>query len=497
MSPSQAWVLSFAGALAALAVAVLAVALASRPLFNRLVDRTLVRLLKDPYRENLWDLVVGMTRVPPHALLELELRADSGELLERPLGTVVRVPTLTGVAFNPAQIVRPPLGPRVEVDTRAVLGPRAARPLELEIPIMVSAMSYVGVGLSKAMAVALARGAAAAGTAYNAGLGPMPTELLVENYRLIVQFGGAPWSRQPEALAGARMIEIRLGHGARASLGRVIPARQLPPEVRAQLGLPEDGEVVIEAPVPGAANGRQLRALVPLLRALIGGGPVGVKLAATHDLERELAIVLEAGVDVIAIDGAEGGTHMSPPVIADDFGIPSAHALVRAVRFLERTGARREVSLVVGGGLRTPGEMLKMLALGADAVYIGTAAMMAATHSRISESIPFEPVTQVAFSGGARAHRLDPEHSAQTVANFLRACAAEMAEAARALGKRSLREISREDLVARDRETAEVFGLPPSWRSPLEGSGAPGGSGGHPDGRRAPRRLAGSRRGGP
>lgn len=171
-------------------------------------------------------------------------------------------------------------------------------------------------------------------------------------------------------------------------------------------------------------------------------------------------------MDFVAIDGAEGGTHRSPPVIADDFGIPTVHALVRAARFLERAGVRGQVSLIVGGGLRTPGEMLKALALGADAVYIGTAALMAVAHSQLTRAVPFEPVTSLVFATGRLADRFDPQLGAQSLANFLRSCAAEMAEAARALGKRRLRDIGREDLVARDREAAETLGLPPSWCPP-------------------------------
>lgn len=464
-SVPSVWVAAFLAALAVLALGAAVALRLTRRALDRAVDRILVRLLRDPYPENLWDLIVGMTRVPPHALMELELRAEQGRLLERPLGAVVRVADLRGVAFNPAQLVRPPLGPREPVDTSVVIGPRAPRPLELEIPILVSAMGY-GIAVSRPVALALARGAAMAGTAYNAGVGPLLPEVVQANPRLIVQYGGGAWSRDPRVLAVARMVEVRLGHGGRAALGRVLAASDLPEDARLRMGIPAGGEAVLEVPVPGAASPAELRALVLRLQLLAGGAPVGVKLAATHDLERELEAALAAGVDFIALDGAEAGTHASPPVIADDFGIPTAHALARAVRFLERAGVRDRVSLIVGGGLRTPGEMLKALALGADAVYVGTVALMASTHGQLSEVVPFEPVTTLVFASGRHADRFDPELGARNLANFLRACAAEMAEAARALGRRALREITREDLVARDREAAEVFGLPPSWLPP-------------------------------
>lgn len=455
---------AFLGSLVALGVVVLLAFLLRRRLLDRVVDRSLRRLLKDPYSENLWDLAISMTRVPPHVLFETELRAETGRLVERPLGGLVRVSDWSGIAFNPAQLARLPLPPGTPVDTSTVIGPRCPRPLRLDLPILVGAMSF-GIGVSKAFALALARGAKQAGTAYNAGSGPVLPEVTAAAGRLILQYTGGAWNRDPRTLAGADMIEIRLGHGARCALGRVISAGRLPPEAREAMGVAEGDRIVLEAPVPGASNPDELRALVQWLRELTGGRPVGVKIAATHDLERELAIVLAAGVDVIAIDGSEGGTRQSPPVIADDFGLPTLHALVRAVEFLEASGARGRVSLIAGGGLRSPAEMLKALALGADAVYVATTVMMACIHGQLSKATPFEPITQLVFATGQKAGALDPDQGARHVANFLRACAEEMAEAARALGKRSLREITRDDLVARTPQAAALLGLPPSWRS--------------------------------
>ena len=464
------FITAFLAALTAVSVMAFGAFLLRAVLLNWAVDRVLARALKDPYSENLWDLVIGMTRIPPTILIELEQRAEFEKPLERPLGTIRHLPDFAGVAFNPVQLIKPPLGPQAPIDLTTVIGTKCQRPLRLEMPILVSGMGF-GVALSKPFVVGLARGATQAGTAYNAGSGPVLDEILQDAKHLILQYAGGAWSREYDILAQADMLEIRYGHAGRAAIGRVIPAAGLPPEARQLMGMSENGQALLEAPLPGAATPAELRQLVPTLRKLISGGPVGVKLFATQDIERELAVVLEAGVDVIAIDGAQGGTHAGPPIIADDFGIPTVHALHRTIKFLEGNGARKDVTLIMSGGLRTPGEFLKVLALGADAVYVGTAVMMSGTHGQISKSVPFEPVTQICWATGDKADTFDSNKGAQTVANFLKACAGELAEAARALGKQSLKEINRDDLIARDPQTAAVLGLPPSWLPPKQQGG--------------------------
>lgn len=232
------FILAFLASMASVVVFALTAFLLRSALLNWAVDRALVRLLKDRYEENLWDLAVEVTRIPPHIWMELELRAEFGTALERPLGTIRRRPDFTGVAFNAAQLVRPPLAPREPVDLNTVIGPRARRPLCLDMPIMIGGMGY-GIAVGKPFALALARGASRAGTAYNAGSGAVLDEILTETSQLILQYTGGPWNRDPEILAQADMVEIRYGHGARAALGHMIPVAALPPEARELMGVAE------------------------------------------------------------------------------------------------------------------------------------------------------------------------------------------------------------------------------------------------------------------
>ncbi len=187
--------------------------------------------------------------------------------------------------------------------------------------------------------------------------------------------------------------------------------------------------------------------------------PVGVKIAATDYIEYELAIIAKTQADYIVIDGAEGGSAGSPPTLQDDMGLPTLHGLVRAVDYLTENGLREKFSLIVAGGLATPGHFLKAMALGADAVYIGSIALLAAMHTQASKVMPQAPPSQLALYKGKMNDKLDIDSAAHHLTNFLASCTAEMKLAVQAMGKHSVKELTREDLVAVDRDLAEFAGI--------------------------------------
>jgi len=419
------------------------------------------RFLSDPYKENLWEFVSATRRPGPQIILENSLRAEHGALLHRPLGSPRRWPNLESLVFDVAQLARRPAAHDTPVDMAITLGPHARKPLHVEIPILVSGMAY-GLALSRRAKIALARGAALAGTASNTGEGPvLPLERQAAA-KLIVQFNRATWSKELETLRQADMVEIHFGQGASTGVGGEVVGARSDPDLRRALGVPPGRPAVIRSRHPELET-RSLKELVDELRSLTGGVPIGVKLAPGRRLEADLEAALAAGVDVIALDGAQAATKGSPPILQDDFGLPTLHALVRAVAFLEAKGVRGRVSLIVGGGLYTPGDFLKVLALGADAVYIGTVALFAISHGQVFKSLPWEPPTQLVFFGGHQEHELDVDEGAHRLANYLRAAAWEMAVAVRALGKTAVRDVSREDLMALDELTARICGVPVSY----------------------------------
>lgn len=447
-------------ALLAVLLFFLAVRFFWRQLFDAFFDRVVERLFTDRYVENLLEGFNAMRRHGFQETIENELRCAEGRALLKPIGTHRHYPHFDGLLFAPAQLERQALQDQNPVDIRVTLGRRCRRPLTLEMPILSSAMGY-GVALSKNIMIAIAQGTASVKTACNMGQGPYLPEVRDAAYKLVVQMHGAPWKPTHEQLAQADMIEIRYGQGATGGLGTTLDRSHLTPEIIEDLGVSDkpDTELYIPAGIPNIVNVRGLRRLVEDLREIGGGAPIAIKLAANHYLERELAIAVEAGVDVIVLDGAQGGTHDSPAIVVDDFGLPTLPALVRAVRFLEAQ-KRTDIDLIISGGLRTPGDVLKALALGARAVYLGTPVLYAAVHDQIVHAIPFEPPTELSFADGQMEQRFDADKGARSIANFLASYADEIRIGLRALGKRSLSQLSRHDLVAWQKDVAEIAAVP-------------------------------------
>lgn len=436
-----------------------------RQVADNMVDNFLFRLMRDPYVENLWELIATTMKVTPLHLMETVLRAEKGKPLGRPFGSVYHFSPWQELMFNPVHLYRLPVREEKMVKTQVTIGPAAKKPLKLEIPLMITGMSYGG-ALSKKARIALARAATAARTAVNTGEGAFIPEERESATRYIYQYhrGRWPHGNKREFYSLADMIEIQLGQGAQASTPQTTPAQKIDEELREIFGLKEGEDAVIAARLPEVESKKDLKNLVFRLKEETGGVPVAYKFAATHYLEKEMEIALSAGVDVIVVDGAEAGTHAGQPLLEDDFGLPTMHALVRAADYLEAKSVKEKVSLVAGGGLFTPGHFLKAMALGADAVYLGTVAVMAMIHTQMAKTAPMEPPTQLALYSGKLKEELDVELAAKSLTNFLRSCVAEMVLGAVALGKEDLRAINREDLCALTPYAATVTGVAPAYR---------------------------------
>ncbi len=455
-----------AGGAAVVLVSGLGAMLLGPAVTRRLMHRLVRHLGRDPYTENLAEFAPTLKKVGMVELIELTMRAEQGgKPPTRPWGAQRVFSPWEQLLLSPVYLHEMPTRETSQVETSVVIGPAAGKPLRLATPVMIAGMSFGG-ALSSQAKVALAKGASYAGTATNTGEAYLPEERQSAE-RLIIQYHRGAWPNSPQnrrsILTHADAIEIQIGQGAQASTPQTTKADKMDDEMRQVFGLKPGEDAVIRARLDGLESLEDFRRLVRELKREYEV-PVGLKFGATHHQERELEVALEAGVDFIVVDGAEGGTHGASPTLEDDTGLPTMHALVRTVRYLEKAGKRDRVSVIAAGGLRTPGQFLKAMALGADAVYVGTAAVMAMIGTEAGKLMPFEPPTQLALHQARLKDRLDVDRAATRVANFINACTREMALAAQAMGKTALSQLRPSDMVALDPQTAAIAGVELAYR---------------------------------
>lgn len=432
----------------------------ARPLINIAHDIFLKRLMTDPYDENLWEFISAAQRAGIQNIVETNLRSQEGKVISRPLGSPKNFPTSDMLMFNIAQLHKLPTPEDVPVDMSVILGPQAAKPLKIEMPIIISGMAY-GLGLTEKAKIALATGASIAGTAINSGEGPYLVSERKAAKKSILLYDRGARNHDPEIIKQADAVEIQFGQGAIAGIGHETKYKDLEPKSRKLLNLKWGQPTMTHARVPGINNPhKDLPPLIKRLRLITGGVPIGAKLGAGHYLEQDLEILLDAGVDFIAIDGAQAATKGAPPILQDDFGVPTVFAVHRAASFLQKQGQKGKVTLIAGGGLYTPGSFLKTIALGADIVYIGSIALFAMAHTQVLKAMPWEPPPQVVFAQSHFGNKLNTKKAAKHLAYFLKSCNEEMMEGIRALGKTSLREINKNDLAALDYNLSQALNIP-------------------------------------
>ena len=433
-----------------------------RWMIKRMVKKFGTIVFTDSYQENIIELMPGLRHMGIQNLLENSLRAESGDLVHRPLGSSKKWPHLDPITFIPAQVSPFPVASEVEVDMNVTIGPKAKKPMNIKIPLMISGMAY-GIALSEEVRLSLAEAANNVGTAINSGEGGVLPEELNAAGKYILQFSKTEWSKEEDLIKRADMIEIKFGQGALVGMGGKISPKNLTGRAREILGLKENEDAVIFEHFFENQTLKDIKGLVAELRDLTGGVPIGVKIGAGGKIEEDIDNLIEIGVDYIAIDGAQAATLGAPPILSDDTGISTLHAIVRAVRHLEKRKVKGQISLIVSGGLLVPGHFLKVLALGADAVYVGSAMLFSVAHSQTMAALPFEPPTQVVWNEGKFKDQFKIEDGVKSAEKFLTASTEEMKMALRAMGKRSLKELSKKDLVSHDQLTAKMVGIPFSF----------------------------------
>lgn len=447
MSAWSGFIGALGGILAGLALATGAGILVVRAGVRRLE----AALGQDPSR-NWVELLFSLASTSVREIALTAQRAHTGEPARHPMGSPRFVASyLDQIGFDPATLAPPSLPRRVRPRLATVLGPAAGRPLVLELPVFVAPMGY-GVGLNGAAKQALAEAATLAGTATSSGEGPFLSEERALAHRWILQVGRGPFSHQPETIRLADMVEVQVGQGSKAGTGVEKRRPALPRRLRRALDA-RSGPVRIRGglPLPLAAWIRRVRRANPAV-------PLGVKIPASQHLEADVERLVALGVDVITLHGAEAGSASSPAVISDHAGLPAALAVVRARRWLDAHGFSDRVSLVASGGVRGAADVAKLLALGADAVAVGTVVLLAASHGQVTR-LGWARGPAALVLAGPRAAPLDADEAAEQAANWFLATAQELRLLCQALGVTDVGDIGRRHLVAYTREAARLFGL--------------------------------------
>lgn len=376
------------------------------------------------------------------------------------------LPRWDDIQLLTAQLATLPLFDDAAVGSEVVIGPNAAKPLRLEIPLLVSDMSFGA--LSEEAKISLARGAEMAGTGICSGEGGMLPEEQQENSRYFYELASARFGFKEELLERVQAFHFKGGQGAKTGTGGHLPGSKVKGRIAEVRGLAPGTDAISPPRFDDLDSLEMFRKFGDRVRELSGGIPIGFKLSAQH-IERDLDFALEAGADYIILDGRGGGTGAAPVIFRDHISVPTIPALVRARRHLDRRQARG-VSLIITGGLRTAPDFVKALALGADAVALSNSAMQAigciAMRACSSNNCPVGIATQK----DELRSRLDIAASATRLKNFFLASTDLMKVLARACGHDHLGKFQFEDLSTFNESMHKLTGISWAGRNFTDGS---------------------------
>ena len=411
-----------------------------------------------------------------HTISEIQRAAATGIYDIRGGGAKRKLPHFDDLLFLGASISRYPLeGYRERCGTDVTLGARfAKKPIQLRIPVTIAGMSFGA--LSGPAKEALGRGASAMGTSTTTGDGGMTPEEREHSSILVYQYLPSRYGMNPADLRRADAIEVVVGQGAKPGGGGMLLGQKISPRVAAMRTLPEGIDQRSACRHPDWTGPDDLEIKIEELREITDWEkPIYVKVGASRPYY-DTALAVKSGADVVVLDGMQGGTAATQDVFIEHVGLPILAAIRPAVRALQELDMHRKVQLIVSGGIRNGADVAKALALGADAVSIGTAALIALGDNdpRLAEeykALGTEPGAYDDWHEGrdpagittqdpALAQRLDPTLAGRRLANFLAVLTLEAQTIARACGKSHVHNLEPEDLVALTVEAAAMAGVP-------------------------------------
>ncbi len=416
---------------------------------------------------------------------EIQRAAETGIYDIRGWGTKRRLPHFDDLVFLGASMSRYPLeGYRERCATDVMLGTRFARkPLHLQVPITIAGMSFGA--LSAEAKESLGRGATAVGTSTTTGDGGMTAEEREHSNLLVYQYLPSRYGMNPDDLRAADAIEIVLGQGAKPGGGGMLLGRKISDRIAQMRTLPLGIDQRSACRHPDWTGPDDLTIKIEELREITDWEkPIYIKVGASRTYY-DTALAVKAGADVIVVDGMQGGTGATQDVFIEHVGIPTLPALRQAVEALKELGMHRKVQLIISGGIRSGADVAKALAMGADAVSIGTAALIAlgdnspkyeAEYAKLGTAAGFfddyqdgnDPAGITTQDPDLRK-RLDPIEGGRKLANYLRVLTMEAQTIARACGKSHVHNLEPEDLNALTLEAAAMAKVPLAGTSWIPG----------------------------
>jgi len=422
-----------------------------------------------------------------HTLRNLKKQAETGGIPLTGMGSDLPYPILfDNILIDACQVTNPSIDPlREPMELRTYLGKKPSSvdvqtgkdgklslktkmppQIKLDLPVMFSPMSYGSISLNAQKVLAMA--AKESGIVMNTGEGGLHEDLIPYKNHVIVQVASGRFGVNPEYLNAGVAVDIKIGQGAKPGIGGHLPGEKIPLEVAKARMIPVGTDALSPAPQHDIYSIEDLRQLIYAIKEATDYKPVSVKIAAVHNVAAIASGIVRAGADIVYLDGFRGGTGAAPTIIRDHLGIPIEYAIAAVDDRLRQEGIRNEASVVAAGGIRSSADAAKAIALGADCVAIGTAALITMGCTTCGKCYTGNCSWGITTQRPELTVRLDPEVFAQRLANLVRAWDHELKEILGALGINSIESLrgNRERLrgVGLDDQTLDILGIKPAGR---------------------------------
>ena len=386
---------------------------------------------------------------------EIHEMAVSGESIHAAMGTQMPMPGWDDILILGAQLNPPPLNDGDFVNTWTTIGKKAKKPMMLEGPVYVSHMSFGA--LSEEIKVALAKGSAMAKTAMCSGEGGILPAEMAAAHKYIFEYIPNKYSVTDENLRNVDAIEIKIGQGTKPGMGGHLPGEKVTAQIAEIRGKKQGEDVQSPSKFPEINSKEDLKAMVDMLRERSDGRPIGIKIAAGR-IEKDLEFCVFAEPDFITIDGRGGATGSSPFFLREATSVPTIYALYRARKYLDSVGS--DIDLVITGGLRVSSDFAKAIAMGAEAVAVASAPLIAAACQQYRICGTGGCPVGIATQDPELRKRLKVDAAAQRVANYFNVTFEELTTFARITGHDDIHDLTVDDLVTINREISEFTNIP-------------------------------------